>query len=241
MIRLATDLYAFESSLRFAPGIWFPLRMLVIRLEQGLVLWSPIALDPTQQAEIDALGPVRWIVEPNCFHHVHLDAAAARWPAAERLVPAGLAAKLKRPDLADLRTPEALATITAGALAVLPIDGVPKMNEWVILHRATGSLIVCDLVFNMHGAPGWLSGLLFRMVGAWKRCAQSRLWRSLTADRAAAGRSVQALLGLEFDRLIMAHGDVIDHGGREALRQATGWMLDAIPRLAADSAAQPGA
>jgi len=182
--------------------------------------------------EIDALGAVRWIVEPNCFHHVHLDTAAARWPAAERLVPAGLAKKLKRSDLEGLRTPEALEGASNGALELLRIDGAEKMSEWVILHRPTRSLIVCDLVFNMYRTRGWLSPVLFRMVGAWKRCAQSRLWRSLTDDRAAAGRSVQGLLALNFDRLIMAHGNVIDSGGADALRSGTRWMLEGVPALA---------
>lgn len=235
MKRITDDLFAFESALRFMPGVWFPLRMLVIRLDAGLVIWSPIALDDAQQAQIDALGVVRWIVEPSLFHHVHLDAAAARWPTAERLAPAGLAEKLRRPDLADLRTPEALEAASNGALSVHAVEGAPRMSEWVILHRPSRTLIVCDLVFNMQTAPGWLSPLLFRSVGAWRRCAQSRLWRSLTTDRAAAGRSVQRLLALDFERLVMAHGEVIEAGGRDALGQGCAWMLGGVPALAAEA------
>ena len=42
--------------------------------------------------------------------------------------------------------------------------------------------------------------------------------------RAVARREIQALVDLDFDRLVMSHGDVIETGGREALANAFSWV-----------------
>ena len=60
------------------------------------------------------------------------------------------------------------------------------------------------------------------------KLAQSRLWRSLTKDRAAAGRSVEKMLEWEFERVVLAHGDFVEgNDARERTRRALWWMLDA--------------
>ena len=54
--------------------------------------------------------------------------------------------------------------------------------------------------------------------------AQTKLLRSTIRDRAAARRSIDRVLAWDFDRVVMAHGQVLDHGGKEALRDATAWI-----------------
>src|SRR3546814_4013897 len=51
------------------PKMPFPTRMTVIRLEGGLVVHSPTALTADLEAEIELLGPPRWIVGPNRIHY----------------------------------------------------------------------------------------------------------------------------------------------------------------------------
>ena len=46
-------------------------------------------------------------------------------------------------------------------------------------------------------------------------------------DGQAARRSVDRLLGWDFDRVVVAHGEVLESGGREALRQGYAWLLAA--------------
>ena len=107
------------------------------------------------------------------------------------------------------------------------VDGCPSMNEWVLLHRPSGTLIVCDLIFNIHAVKRWSASLIFRMVGAWKRCAQSRMWRFFVKDRAAAAASLKAIMAWDFERIVLAHGDVIEADASEALDRATPWMQSA--------------
>src|SRR3546814_5575218 len=51
------------------PKMPFPTRMTVIWLEGGLVVHSPTALTADLEAEIELLGPPRWIVGPNRIHY----------------------------------------------------------------------------------------------------------------------------------------------------------------------------
>ena len=48
----------------------YPTRMAVVRLSDGgLWIWSPLALDDMLAKEVEALGPVRYLISPNKLHH----------------------------------------------------------------------------------------------------------------------------------------------------------------------------
>jgi hypothetical protein len=44
------------------------------------------------------------------------------------------------------------------------------------------------------------------------------------SDRAAARRSIDAVVARPFDRLVVGHGDPLASGGREAFAAAYGWL-----------------
>jgi hypothetical protein len=220
---LDRDLWCLDADLRVAAGFHLPIRMTIIRLaDGGLWLHSPIAIDDATATAIEQLGPVRHIVAPNLLHHLFAAAAIERWPAATLHAPASLG--VKRPDLKSGRPLAEDARWSE--LAIVAIAGAPKIDEHVFVHHPSGTLIVTDLLFNVHEVPGLLSALILRMVGAWKRLAQSKIWRSAVKDRAAAGASVRRVLALEFGRLVPAHGVVIaGPDTHERVGAALRWML----------------
>ena len=99
------------------------------------------------------------------------------------------------------------------------------MNEVVFFHKPTKTLIVTDLIFNIHEVANFRTKFLFWFMGAWKKPAQSRLWRMLTKDRQAAGASVSQLLQADFSRVVMAHGRILEENAKEQFTQAVSWML----------------
>lgn len=239
--QLDDDLWCVDSVQRLGGGVHFPARMTIVRLpgeqaehgEQGdLWVHSPVAIDDALAAQIDALGPVRHLVAPNCFHHLHVGPASARWPDAKVYAPVGL-----RRKRADLRIDVDLVNGHSpwpAVFEVVEIDGVPALSEFVFLHRPSATLILCDLVFNMHEVTGVMTKLVLRMVGAWQRTAQSKLWRRITKDHAAAASSCARMFELEFSRVIMSHGQIITSpDASERLREALAWMLAAAARPAA--------
>lgn len=220
---LDRDLWCLDADLRLQAGFHLPIRMTVVRLaDGGLWLHSPVAIDDAAAAAIDALGPVGHIVAPSLMHHLFARPARERWPAAQLHAPASLAAKRAKLTIdsalaEDSRWPE---------IAIVQIVGAPKIDESVFVHRPSGTLIVTDLLFNVHEVEGLLSPLILRMVGAWKRLAQSRIWRVSVEDRAAAKASIERLLALEFSRLVPAHGQVLEGADtHERVRAALHWLL----------------
>ena len=95
---VAADLWSHVHRQRFPGGVVMQARMNVVRLGDGaLLVHSPTPVDDALAAEIAALGPVGYVVAPNCFHHLHVTPFLARFPGAKVYGAPGLAQK--RPDL----------------------------------------------------------------------------------------------------------------------------------------------
>ncbi len=182
-----------------------------------------------REAEIDALGEVRHIAAPNKLHHLFAGAAKERWPSATLLGASGLASK--RPDLA--LDGELEGADLGDDISLYPIRGIPLMNEVVLFHAPSRSLVVSDLVFHMHDAPNAMTWFVLRfLAGTLGRLGQSRMVRWSTKDREAYEASVREVLGLGFERLVVGHGDVIDGDAAVALAEA---LLPGEPKLLSPS------
>lgn len=226
--KIHENIFAAQGSLRMSIGVVFPVRMTLITNDAGEIwLHSPIAIDDALAREIDALGKVRWIVAPNCMHHLYYKKACERWPEAERVIAPGLSKK--RPDI------EFHSELGRGVDSTRWLDwidscfmaGSSKVNETVFFHRPSRSLIVTDLVFNLpKDGHNLMSRIVFNIVGVRGRFAQSKLWQWLSKDPKALGSSVQQImLKWDFERVIPAHGAVLEQDAKAQTRRALSWLL----------------
>ncbi|WP_394838140.1 DUF4336 domain-containing protein [Pendulispora rubella] len=235
MLRTITDdLWTLEGHIRLSGGMLMPARATFLRLGgDELLVHSPLAIDDETAREVSRIGKVSSIVAPNCMHHLFLRDAMMRWPEARVFGPAGLERKSKGLPFEVL---PAEGPMLDGSVAVRRIDGAPSMTEHVFFHPRSRTLLVSDLVFNLHASPGLSLQFFLRLVGAWKKLAQSRVWKLLAKDRAAASQSVHDVLHWDFDRLVMAHGDIVETGAHAELESALAWM-----RASADAPLLPRA
>ena len=173
-------------SLRFTGGVRVPSRSTVLRLDRGeLLVYSPIA----EMAGVDEVGRVAHVVEPNTLHHLFVANARERWPAATF-------------------HPRALA-LADPAIDAIHIEGVPKIDETVVFHRPSGTLVVADFVFHMT-AENLASRLGFAITGVGgNRVAQSREWKWARKDKAAARASVERVLAWPIQRVAFCHGESV--------------------------------
>lgn len=225
---IAPGLWHATHDLTMSGGIQFRTRSTLIRLSDGgLWMHSPIPIDDASASELAALGDVRHIVAPNGFHDRFAAGAKARYPNATLWGSPALRQSKERPPV-DAWLGETDAP-WADEIRFLCVEGVPKVDEFVFIHSASGTLILTDLLFQIRYPVNAITKLVLWMAGVHKgRLAQSRIWRWVTKDRSAAGRSIERMLEWEFERVILAHGDLIEgNDSRERARDALWWMLDA--------------
>ena len=98
------------------------------------------------------------------------------------------------------------------------------MNEVVFLQRPTRTLLLTDLAFNVQPGAKNRAKVFHWLVGAGGRFGPHRIIRAVIRDREAARRSLAKILEWDFERIIVTHGDVLEHGGREALRAAFAFL-----------------
>jgi hypothetical protein len=206
--------WIFRDSLKMMPGVALPLAMTVLRDANGdLAIVSPVSGLEEWGPAVEALGSVRSVIAPSGFHHLFAKPAFERYPSAS-LVASG-ALKKKRPDFpATTRWLEGDARIdVAPGIAAFPVLGMKPVQEWVFLHEASGTLVVTDLLFHVL-APSFGLGLVQRAFGTYKKLAVSKLFVGARKDRDAYERSLRVLQGLDFDRLVVAHGEPILAGAK---------------------------
>lgn len=220
---IAEDLWVDVAPVSFL-GLRLSSTMTVIRLgDGGLLLHSPVAMTPERRATVEALGPVAHLYAPNLFHHLRIGEWAAAFPQARLHAPAGLAKK--RSDLRiDRALPAAPEPAFEGLLDEQHVHGF-RLHESVLFHRPSRTLVVADLVHDI-GRPehGWTK-LYTRMMGFYDRVALSRMirWTGFH-DRAATRESLDALMQLPFERVIVGHGEPITQDARAQLQAAYAWL-----------------
>ncbi len=228
--RIAEDVWAHDDDVGLPLGLSMPGRATIMRLSDGgLVVHSPLRVDDETARAIDALGEVRFLVAPNSLHWMFLKAAKERWTRARVLAAPVLAKKLGSFAFEEL--PESGYVGGMEGIRIERIQGAPRIQEHVFLHEASRSLVVGDLMFNVHECRSFWMRLVLRLGGAWQKTAQSLEWRRLVKDRAAAAQSASNVLSWDYERVVVAHGDVVEDDARERTRQALAWMTSGAPKL----------
>ncbi|HTZ54458.1 MAG TPA: DUF4336 domain-containing protein [Candidatus Acidoferrum sp.] len=208
----------------FGPDIWtadgpdvaafgpikLPTRMIVVKLGDGS-LWinSPIEASPPEMAHVAQLGPIRHLVAPTPLHVWRLAAWKKHFPDALVWEPR------------DLRT---TPPAWAGQLDVLLFEGNLFIAEAEFFHTRSRTLIMTDFVQNYPSRPHrpWLNAMT-RLAGVQGGGVPLDI-RLTFLQRARARRSLRAMLAWDFDKLIVAHGDCIEHAAKPFVMHAFRWL-----------------
>lgn len=217
-----------DYPVRYA-GTRFNARMTVIRLTSGkLILHSPCEITPALAREIEALGPVGWIVAPGTFHHLHVKSAQAAFPGAEVLICPGV--EKKQPALRyDGLLSESPPAAWGGEIALAFVPGNRIITEVIFLHRPSRTLIVTDLIeWIGDGTPGvdrvlrfWWKWVTFM----WNKPRPAPEYTMGWRDRRAAAKALERVLGWGFDRIVLAHGDLVTENAKAVAEAAWASVL----------------
>jgi hypothetical protein len=204
-------------------GAAFEARTALIRCGNGsLVVHSPGPLDDAARDEIASLGPVGAIVAPGNFHHLHVAACQRAFPGAETWICPGVERRQPALRYDGVLGSEAPACVAAEFDQVL-VQGGRVMCEVALLHRPTRTLLLVDVLENFTDAtPGvnWLVRVFFKAFGMWNDPTPAPEYRFAWKDRRAARESLERVLAWDFERIVISHGDLIDHDAKDVARRA---------------------
>lgn len=94
------------------------------------------------------------------------------------------------------------------------------MNECVFLHKASRTLIVADLCFNHVHGKGLGYSIIFGLFGTYKRFAVSKFYLKMVKNKDLFEQSVAKVMSLDFDRIIVPHGEDILENAHSRLTDA---------------------
>lgn len=203
-------------------GLHVGTRMTVVRLPSG-ALWvhSPIALTPELREELCELGPLAHVVAPNMFHHLYAGPMVEAFEDAKLYASPKLGKKRK--DLRIDASHSDSAEHFEGVMDVVHIDGT-LFDEAVFVHRPTRTLISADLLENFKTSSHFWTRQYLKAGGVHGKPGFNRLSRPLIRKRTRTRRAIDRLLKLDFERIVVSHGDILQAGGPDVVRDAYAWL-----------------
>lgn len=230
LVEYAEDLFLHEAWIRFY-GVRLRTRMTLIRLGGGrLFVHSPTPPDAAVRRALEGLGEVAYVVAPNKIHNQALAAWRGEHPRALYFASPGLPER--RPGLrfdgvlGDRPRPEWSEELDQAATR-----GNVFFSEIVFLHRKTRTLVVADLVENLDAQTASRTGrLLARLFGVPARPVASPEHRLYTLDATAAAAALRRVRDWDFERIVLAHGALIERDAREVFGAVCDELLEGARR-----------
>nr|WP_227779302.1 DUF4336 domain-containing protein [Haladaptatus pallidirubidus] len=223
--KLAPDLFVFSESLTFY-GLQIGRNMIVIRLSNDdLFINSPASLTRDCIAALNELGRVRYITPASKLHgHLHMEDYKRAFPEAELFAAPGL--DRRRSDL----TFDGLLGSAPDQRWAPTIDQAAFLGHWWLteiefFHRPSKTLILGDICYNLGSKMPLKTKLVARLLGMDGDLSVPRDLRLTMKSKAAGRRSIDRILDWEFERVIVGHGQVVEHDAKRRVREAFDWLL----------------
>jgi len=212
------DVFMVRGSVRL-PLMRLSRNMAIVRHEGELTLVDPIRLDDAGERQLRELGEVRRILRLGPLHGqddpYYMETFGAElWAQGE-----------------SQSYPEPKPDVVVGAGSPLPIpdaelfcfEDMTQKESALLIRRGGGLLLTCDAVQH-HGDfrhDTLLARGVMRLIGFSKTTLLGPLWlKVMTPEGGSLEPEFRRLLTLEFDKLLGAHGSLLEKGANAAVTAA---------------------
>lgn len=216
-----SNIWVAEQPLKYL-GIDVGTRMTVIRSKNNqLSIISPIKINDAIKKQLDEIGIVTNIIAPNLFHYLFAFNCKNLFPTSTFW--ADLDLKKKKPELPIDKTfdyeggnlDDHLKYTFFDGFKTITLNGFSPLNEFIFYHVLSKTLILTDTAFNFDENFSFSTKLVFRLIGGYNNLSPSLLEKVATTDKNKIKNTLQKILNWDFDRIIMAHGSIIESNGKE--------------------------
>jgi hypothetical protein len=227
---LAEDVWIVDAAPIEAMGLVLPVRMTVIRLDDGtLLLHSPTHFTPALAGELEGLGRVAHLIAPNVAHWTFLADWQRAYPHAITWGAPGLRTRgqVRR---SEVRIDEDLGDTAPIAWSGLVdqgiVRGLGRFSEVYFFHKRSRTLVLVDMIENLDPAklPPF-TRLFSRAARATDATTALYLRPVLRGGGSEARRIIRGMIDLQPERVIFAHGQFFDTDGAARLARAFRWLI----------------
>jgi hypothetical protein len=189
----------------------FPRRMTVAALEGGrTAVWSAIALNEPEMAQIESLGTPSFLIVPGDAHRLDSQIWKSRYPRMKVLAPPGARQSVQEAVPVDATSD----ILDDPQVSFRIVEGTQGHEAALLVRRATGvTLVLNDIIGHVAHPHGLGANIMARLFGFGVAAPQiPRPVKSRTIDDpdalAAQFRGWALLPGLK--RILVSHGDPIE-------------------------------
>jgi hypothetical protein len=214
---IAPGVVVMQYALR-AFGIDFRRCVTLLRLADGrLAIHSSAPFTAEDVAAIRRFGVPSWLVEATLMHDTFARPVSAIFPALPYLAPDGFA-KLSGVPTHLLHPPP---SDWAGEIEVLKVEGLWKINEHALFHRASRTLVLADLLFHFSAdSRGWPRFFARHIMRLPRLSGISAFFRLMIRDREAFALSMKKILEWDFEQIVVGHGEPIQNDAKRIVALA---------------------
>jgi len=205
-------------------GCRFNSRMTIIKLNNnGLILHSPAEIDEETKISIEDIGEVACIVAPGNYHFLHISSAQKAFRDAETWICPGI--ERKEPGIEfdwflGNRSPD----IWKEEIEQVLITGTRFMWEVAFFDKKSRTLILTDLLENFTDeTPGtnlYLRLWMQYVFGMWNNPKPGPEYQFGWGNKKAVRNALNRILEWDFERIILSHGELIEHDPRSVVTRA---------------------
>lgn len=196
-----------------------PRRMTVVRLaDQRLVVFSAIALRESDMRRLEEFGTPAFLIIPNSIHRMDARIWKGRYPAMQVITPKGARGKVSEIVHVDAVDGE----FSDPSVSFVSVPGTQDCESALVVKGPSGTtLVVNDLIGNIHGTSGFGGWLLRLMKFAGERPhiplpCKFKLIKDRSAFKAQLLRWADIA---DLRRILVSHGSTIETDPPGTLRR----------------------
>lgn len=226
---IAEGIWIVDSGPLRAMGMALPIRMTIIRLSSGELLFhSPVQFTAELAEKVNELGSVSHLIAPSLGHWTFVADWQRAFPGAKTWAVPGLQDR-RQVRKAGVRidrelgpnAPEDWADEVEQGL----VAGAAGFSEAYFFHKASRTLVLTDLIDNLETdkLPA-VTAALMRIAGATGGKTPLHVRTTVRGGGERARMAIQAMLALAPERVVFAHGRWFEENGSELLGRAFEWL-----------------
>lgn len=216
---IADDLFMLRGSIKMNPLVRITRNMGIIRNGDELSLINPLRVNEKVEAQIAKLGQIKHVIRLGCFHGVDDPYYVEKYGAQMWAQPGGTTFTVPKID----KELDSIAPLPFDDAEIFEFAGTTQPECALLIKRGTGILFTCDAIQNYgnYSYNNIPAKILMPFIGFPRTTIVGPIWlKYQTQEGETLEPEFRRLLGLRFDRLLAAHGTLLETGAHAAVERA---------------------